>query len=805
MASRRLLFRRGTRVARHLPRLRLVNDGRAWLSSATAPLSRHSDEVVLTRAIAYVQLASVAMAVVWLSLPAFGHVDRWGMIVVAGVSAVFAAGLLRAPGRIQSRWLVPIALVSTTLVGCYTFFGGDTAAPFGLLYVVAAALAVWFLSRFQTIVQVVWMAVSYGLALWLAHAPGEPAWPQMSTRDFGVLLVGVVGLCAVTLLVMMLKRRIVEDDERLAAIVEFSQDAIIGKDRGGLINVWNSGAERLYGYKASEAIGQSVSILVPPAHRGEDQEILGRVLAGGQVEQYRTERVCKDGSAVTVSLSVSPICDMSGRVIGASSIARDVTSAIQAQETIRHQAFHDGLTGLPNRTLFLDRVTNALARAERHRQTLAVFFIDLDRFKLVNDSLGHELGDELLRVVAERLASTIRQGDTLARLGGDEFAMLCEEFPSELAATRVASAILTALGEPVVLGDDDRVVSASIGIAVSTDKSTATELLRDADAAMYYAKTAGRGRAELFDVQMRARVLGRVQTESALRVALATEEQIHVHYQPLVSLRSGRIVGAEALARWWHPEWGPVAPLEFITVAEDSGLIHELAAQIVRRAARDCAAWQDDPDFAGIAINVSTRQLIQPDELAMLVRQAIAAHGIPPSFLTLEITESLLIEQLDSARTVLNSLRDLGVHLSLDDFGTGYSSLSYLRNFPFDSVKIDQSLIRDIVDTQQAAAVATAIIEMGHALDLHVIAEGVETQEQAARLQELGCDIAQGFYFAQPIAVEPFTALLRERRNLMPQAARRPRTNTAARATASSTTRRLTLTDSTPTRSRRSS
>ena len=252
----------------------------------------------------------------------------------------------------------------------------------------------------------------------------------------------------------------------------------------------------------------------------------------------------------------------------------------------------------------------------------------------------------------------------------------------------------------------------------------------------------------------------RVRTESALRTALADEEEIYVHYQPLVSLRSGQIVGAEALARWRHPDRGPVSPVEFIPVAEDSGLIHQLGAQVMRRAARECAAWQDDPDFAGIAVNVSIRQLVQPDEVATLVREVIAAEGIAPGFLTLEITESVLIERLDDARNTLESLRDLGVHLSLDDFGTGYSSLSYLADLPFDSVKIDRSLIRNIVDTPQAAALAAAIIHMGHALDKQVIAEGVETLEQATRLQALGCDIAQGFYFAQAHGTEQLTALL---------------------------------------------
>ncbi|HZV27486.1 MAG TPA: diguanylate cyclase, partial [Acidothermaceae bacterium] len=588
----------------------MTDTTRIELRFTTSPVRSSTDAAVLTRAIAYLQLASIAMAIVWLLLPAVGDVDERGMIVVAAIATVFAVTLLRVAGRIPPRWLVPVALTNITLIGGYMFFGGDTAAaPFGLLYVGAAVMAGWFLSRFHTIVQVSWMAASYGLAIWLAHAPGEPAWPRLSAPDFGVLLVGTVALLAITLLVMAFKRRVIDRDERLAKIVEFSRDAIIGHGRDGLVNVWNAGAQRLYGYQASEVIGQSLGVLVPPELRGEEVEILRQVLAGGQIEDHQTERVRKDGSVVTVSLSVGPIRDSSGRVAGSSAIARDLTSALQAQETIRRQALYDELTGLPNRTLFLDRVGSALARNERHSQTLAVFFIDLDRFKLVNDSLGHGAGDELLRQIARRLTSTIREGDTLARLGGDEFALLCEELPSEVAATRIASALNAAIDEPVVLSGDDRVVSASIGIVISNGASTATELLRDADAAMYQAKTAGRGRAELFDEPMRARILGRVQTESALRCALAAADQIYVHYQPLVSLRSGRIVGAEALARWRHPDWGPVSPFEFVSVAEDSGLIHELGAQIMRRAAHDSAAWQGIPNFAGVAINVSIRQL----------------------------------------------------------------------------------------------------------------------------------------------------------------------------------------------------
>jgi diguanylate cyclase (GGDEF)-like protein/PAS domain S-box-containing protein len=544
-----------------------------------------------------------------------------------------------------------------------------------------------------------------------------------------------------------------------ATIIDSSQDAIFGKDRGGVITVWNRGAERLYGYTGAEAIGQPVSVLIPPDHGGEDQDILRRVLSGEHVEDYQTERLCKDGSLVTVSLAVSPIRDLNGHVIGAWSIARDVTPAMRAQETILHQTLYDELTGLPNRTLFLDRVAHALPQSDRRGQLIAVLLIDLDRFTLVNDSLGHDAGDEMLRRVAARLVGTIRAGDTLARLGGDEFAVLLEALPSEASASEMAERLTHVLKGPEMLSGVEYSVSGSIGIACRTIDSTAGELLRDADAALRRAKAAGRGRSERFRSEIRSQVLGRVRTESALRAALAADEEIYVHYQPLVSLRTHQIVGAEALARWTHPTWGPIGPIDFVPVAEDCGLIYELGAQVMRQAAHDCACWREQAGFAGVAVNVSTRQLVESDGVCDLVSEVIAAEAIAPGFLTLEITESVLIECLDDARLRLESLHELGVRLSLDDFGTGYSSLSYLSALPFQSVKIDRTLISDIVSPRAGALVA-AIIQMGHALNLQVIAEGVETIAQAAALQALDCDLAQGFYFGAPMAAERLTALI---------------------------------------------
>jgi diguanylate cyclase (GGDEF)-like protein/PAS domain S-box-containing protein len=513
-------------------------------------------------------------------------------------------------------------------------------------------------------------------------------------------------------------------------------EKLLGSDGLAVVDDWET--EQRFPQSpmlAARGVRSTVAVLV-----GDPQAPFGLL----SVHYTQTGAVRKD---------CAPFLDALANVLADAMHSRDV------QERMRHLALHDELTDLPNRTLFLDRVAHSLLRADRDPRPSAVFVVDLDHFKLVNDSLGHEAGDELLRKVVPRLSGAMRRQDTLARLGGDEFAVLCEQIPSEAAATRIAGKMASALEEPIGLGGDEHVISASIGIALSSPGSCAADLLRDADAAMFQAKQSGRGGFEVFDREMHERVLGRVRTESALRAALAGEE-IHLHYQPLISLKDGRIVGAEALARWRHAEWGPVSPAEFIAVAEESGLIHSLGAQMLRRAGRECVGWREHPGFEGVAVNVSTRQLLHSDELARVVREVIAAEGLQPDFLTIEITESVLIEQLEAARHALEALSGLGVRLSLDDFGTGYSSLSYLANLNFQSVKIDRALIEKIVTSPKAEALAAAIIRMGHALGQQVIAEGIETLEQATRLRELDCDIAQGFYFAMPVAPEAFTALL---------------------------------------------
>jgi diguanylate cyclase (GGDEF)-like protein len=430
----------------------------------------------------------------------------------------------------------------------------------------------------------------------------------------------------------------------------------------------------------------------------------------------------------------------------ADAIERRVT-----EEEIRHQAVHDPLTNLPNRVLFIDRLAHALVQSRRRRAKVAVLFLDIDQFKLVNDSLGHAAGDELLIAVGLRLRDALRAGDTVARFGGDEFGLLIEDLEHERDAIAVAEHLAGRFSRPFVLRGVDHFVTASIGIAVApegTEKPQA--LLRDADAAMYRAKARGQGRYELFDQAMRARAMERLQLENDLRRAVVNCE-LRLYYQPVVSLKTGATVAFEALLRWQHPGRGLILPTEFIAVAEESGLIDSIGRWVLEDACRQAVDWQRrNPDAApvGISVNLSARQLAQRD-LLEVVAEVLRSSGIDPALLSLEITESTLIEDSEGAE-VLTTLQSMGVRLVIDDFGTGYSSLGYLKRFPVDSLKIDRSFVEGLGMEPESAVIVNAIVAMAAALSLDVIAEGVETKRQLEELRGLGCAYAQGFHFARP-------------------------------------------------------
>jgi diguanylate cyclase (GGDEF)-like protein/PAS domain S-box-containing protein len=432
------------------------------------------------------------------------------------------------------------------------------------------------------------------------------------------------------------------------------------------------------------------------------------------------------------------------------------------EDEIRHQALHDALTGLPNRVLFMDRLAHALAGLERREGAAAVLFLDIDRFKLVNDSLGHQAGDDLLTAVAPRLQAALRPTDTVARFGGDEFGILIEDVAGEREAAEVAERLAAGFARPFLVAGSDHFVTVSIGIVVAEGGGhSPDELLRNADAAMYRAKDRGRARYELYDEVMRARAVGRLRIENELRRALERDE-LRLHYQPVVNLRDGSISGVEALLRWEHPQRGLVAPGDFIPVAEESGLIEPIGAWVLEQACTQAAAWQARrPDAAplGVSVNLSARQVAQRD-LAPTVERILERAGLQPSCLSLEITESVLLEDSEAPATTLRALREAGVRLVLDDFGTGYSSLGYLRRLPLDALKVDRSFVDELAREPQAAAIVRAVVGMAHGLSMAVIAEGVETRAQLAELLRMGCGAAQGYLFARPLPAHELEPLL---------------------------------------------
>ncbi|HEY1237705.1 MAG TPA: EAL domain-containing protein [Solirubrobacterales bacterium] len=436
-------------------------------------------------------------------------------------------------------------------------------------------------------------------------------------------------------------------------------------------------------------------------------------------------------------------------------IANVLANAIErrrTEERTQHEALHDHLTGLPNRSLFLDRLQHALSVAERRQTVIAVLFLDLDQFKLVNDSMGHAAGDELLAAVAPRLEQALRPGDTVARFGGDEFAVLAEDVEDERGATRIAERIAEALTRPFILREREHFVSASIGISIGTGTEEPEALIRDADAALYRSKDHGRGGYEIFDEVMRSRVIEHMQTENDLRRALQREELV-IHYQPVVRLHDGSIASMEALLRWDHPERGLLGPLAFIPVAEESRLIVPIGFWVIEQACRQAAAWQKlRPDSApvGVAVNLSARQLADP-ELITHIERTIEANGINPSSLWLELTESTLLDDTAYVERTLGALKRLGVHLVLDDFGVGFSSLGYLKRLPLSMVKLDRTFVENVTNSPHDAAIVRAVSDMAETIGIGVVAEGVETEEQVRVARDLGCGYAQGFHFSEPV------------------------------------------------------
>lgn len=555
-------------------------------------------------------------------------------------------------------------------------------------------------------------------------------------------------------------------------IMEVTPEAIIISDSNGKIMMANAQVEKLFGYSRDEMIGASIEILVPErlraghiAHRSMYIAMAHPpVRAMGKGRELFARR--KDGSEFSADISLGPLKTKDGNFV--ISAVRDVSERKQFEERLLHQATHDALTGLPNRVLFHDILFHAAAHAQRTEKLLAILFLDLDEFKNINDTIGHEYGDTLLKEIAQRLTATLRKDDLVARQGGDEFAILLQGVSVVQNISQIAEEILAAVSEPFVADGHEMHVTASIGITVFPFDDTDVEhLLQNADTAMYRAKESGKNNFQFYTAAMNTLIRERMEIENGLRHALERDELV-LHYQPQVDIQSGKMIGAEALVRWAHPEKGLIPPGKFISVAEESGLIVPIGEWVLRTACRQNKTWQDAglPPIR-VAVNLSARQFREP-QLVVVVAKAMEDAGLDPhsNCLELELTESLLMKDMEATIVTLHKLHEMGVCLSIDDFGTGYSSLSYLKRFPIHALKIDQSFIRDITIDPNDAAIAATIITLGHNLKLKVIAEGVETAEQLALLREMKCDQIQGYYFSKPIPAEALEILLREGRCL---------------------------------------
>ncbi len=552
-------------------------------------------------------------------------------------------------------------------------------------------------------------------------------------------------------------RRAAEAETRLAASVfHNTAEAIIITDVAGLILSVNPAFTRITGYEAEEVVGQTPRILKSDHHGPAFYEDLWHCLEENGEWQGQIWNRRKDGEAFLAWQTISAVRADDGSVLRFVSVFNDITDLHRKDEQIRHQAFHDALTGLPNRLLLQDRLGHALEIAHRHGGKLALMFIDLDRFKIINDSLGHDIGDLLLIEVAARLSACLRRSDTIARLGGDEFVVVASDIEGVHEVTEIAEKIIGHLMQPMLLKESEVQIGASIGIALyPKDGETITTLMKNADVAMYRSKSSGRNTYRFFDPASDGQAAERLNLETGLRRALDRNE-FQLYYQPKVDLLTGDLAGAEALIRWNSPERGLVPPDEFIPLAEETGLILRIGDWVLNEACRQIAQWRETGQpVVRIAVNVSARQFADPD-FSVHLAAMLNRHGLGPSCLEIELTESAVMANPEQAIGQIRQLQDLGVLVSIDDFGTGYSSLSHLKRLPLNAIKVDRSFVRGVHTDANNSAIVAAVLALADALGKNTIAEGVETLEEEDHLRAAGCPVAQGYRYSPPLPAADF-------------------------------------------------